>query len=105
MQLKKFDMDPEYDTTYPGSVPVPQSWADERRRSGLRECVECSMQRYFADLDGSDTSDLLRLFLEEVERPFYKAVMEASKGNLTLAAKWLGIHRMTLKSRLKKYRL
>ena len=63
------------------------------------------MEQYFSDLNGSGISNLYDLFLAEVEQPFYTVVMQASKGNLTLAAKWLGIHRNTLKSRLKKYKL
>jgi len=45
------------------------------------------------------------LFLEEVEKPFFEVVMKHTQGNITHAAKILGLNRVTLRSRLKKYGL
>ena len=42
--------------------------------------------------------------LREFERCFILKILERSKGNISLAARTLGLHRNTLASRLKKYR-
>jgi Fis family transcriptional regulator len=43
--------------------------------------------------------------LVEVEKPLLEIVLRESKGNLSLAAKTLGINRGTLRTRLQKYGL
>jgi len=76
--------------------------AEER---SLAENVQKAMKAYFEDLDGHQASDLHALFLEEVEKPFFDVVMKYTKGNITHAAKMLGLNRVTLRNRLKKYGL
>lgn len=71
----------------------------------LAENVQRAMEAYFEDLDGHQTSDLYSLFLEEVEKPFFDVVMQYNKGNITHAAQMLGLNRVTLRNRLKKYGL
>ncbi len=77
---------------------------DVEERS-LAENVQKAMEAYFEDLDGHQASDLHALFLEEVEKPFFDVVMKYTKGNITHAAKMLGLNRVTLRNRLKKYGL
>ncbi|HIF50557.1 MAG TPA: DNA-binding transcriptional regulator Fis [Thiotrichaceae bacterium] len=77
---------------------------DVEERS-LAENVQKSMEAYFEDLDGHQASDLHALFLEEVEKPFFDVVMNYTKGNITHAAKMLGLNRVTVRNRLKKYGL
>jgi len=71
----------------------------------LADNVQRAMEAYFDDLDGHEASNLHSLFLEEVEKPFFEVVMNYTKGNITHAAKILGLNRVTLRSRLKKYGL
>ncbi len=74
-------------------------------KKGLADSVENAMENYFQDLDGHDVTDLHALFLEEVEKPFFEVVMKHTKGNITHAAQILGLNRVTLRNRLKKYSL
>ena len=75
----------------------------KNRRDNLRECVERAMHRYFQDLDGHKTTQLYKMFMAEVEQPFLRAIMRKCKGNLSEAARMLGIHRGTLRKRLKQH--
>lgn len=77
----------------------------EPAEKGLADCVQRAMEDYFEDLDGHQASDLHALFLEEVEKPFFDVVMKHTKGNITHAAQMLGLNRVTLRNRLKKYDL
>jgi len=71
----------------------------------LADNVQRAMEAYFEDLDGHEASNLHGLFLEEVEKPFFEVVMKYTQGNITHAAKILGLNRVTLRSRLKKYEI
>lgn len=71
----------------------------------LADNVHRAMETYFNDLDGHEVNNLHGLFLEEVEKPFFEVVMKHTKGNITHAAKMLGLNRVTLRNRLKKYGL
>ena len=71
----------------------------------LADNVRRAMEAYFEDLDGHQASDLYALFLEEVEKPFFDVVMKYTKGNITHAAQMLGLNRVTLRNRLKKYQI
>ncbi len=71
----------------------------------LAENVQRAMETYFEDLDGHQVNDLHALFLEEVEKPFFDVVMKHTHGNITHAAQLLGLNRVTLRNRLKKYGL
>lgn len=77
----------------------------EKPEKCLAENVQRAMEAYFEDLDGHHASNLYSLFLEEVEKPFFEVVMQYTKGNITHAAKVLGLNRVTLRSRLRKYDL
>jgi Fis family transcriptional regulator len=54
-------------------------------------------------MDGHDVSELHRLVIEEVERPLFETVVRHADGNLSQAAKMLGLTRSTLRKRLKDY--
>lgn len=77
----------------------------EAPKKCLADNVQRAMEAYFDDLDGHEASNLHSLFLEEVEKPFFEVVMKYTQGNITHAAKLLGLNRVTLRSRLKKYEL
>ncbi len=87
---------PETQTTIDRNVAPEKCLADNVKRS---------IQVYFDDLDGHETSNLYALFMEEVEKPFFEVVMQYTQGNITHATKLLGLNRVTLRNRLKKYDL
>ena len=71
----------------------------------FREMVTTAFDQYFKDLNGESPVDLYEMVLVEVEKPLLEIVLRESKGNLSLAAKTLGINRGTLRTRLQKYGL
>ena len=94
------------------AAPMPRRRAREERgkaqlkrkpEKSLAEHVERAMEAYFKDLDGHETRDLYALFMRQVETPFFKIVMRHAGGNITRAAKMLGLNPRTLYSRLEKY--
>lgn len=73
-------------------------------QKALRECVEQSLDHYFAVLDGQPTTNLYQLVLQEVEVPLLAAVMRYT-GNQCEAAQILGLSRGTLRKKLQHYDL
>ena len=71
----------------------------------LAECVTHSIQQYFNDLNGQQPQNLHNFFINEVEKPFLKEVMQQVNGNQSKAADILGINRNTLRKKLKIYEL
>jgi Fis family transcriptional regulator len=71
----------------------------------LRETVEKVIQGYFSTLDGQPAQDLYMLVIKEVELGLFRTVLEVAEGNQSLAARWLGLARNTLRKRLADYGL
>lgn len=71
--------------------------------SSLAASVTQSVQKYFAELKGTDPVDLYTFVLEEIETPLFRAVMEHCKYNQSRAATMLGISRGTLRTKLRRY--
>lgn len=74
-------------------------------RPPLREHVANSVRRYLRDLDGSDAQDLYNIALRELEIPLFAEVLNHCDGNQSRAATMLGIHRATLRKKLRDYGL
>ena len=74
-------------------------------RAPLRDHVATSVRRYLRDLDGCDTDDLYNIALRELEIPLFAEVLRHCDGNQSRAASMLGIHRATLRKKLKDYGL
>jgi Fis family transcriptional regulator len=83
----------------------PSATSDNRSSQSLRDSVAEAMQRYFADLDGQDTSDLYKLVMAEVEPPLLRAAMNYTSQNQSRTAEILGLNRGTLRKKLKQYDL
>ena len=61
------------------------------------------MRRFLRDLDGSETQDLYNIALRELEIPLFAEVLKHCDGNQSRAATMLGIHRATLRKKLRDY--
>lgn len=77
----------------------------EQTQKPLRDCVADAMQSYFKQLEGAQTNNLYQMFLQEVEEPMFRAVLNYTRGNQSKAAELLGINRGTLRKKLKMYGL
>jgi len=81
----------------------------ESSRSGpktpLREHVATSIKRYLGDLNGCDVGNLYEIALRELEIPLFVEVLGHCDGNQSRAAVMLGIHRATLRKKLRDYGL
>jgi Fis family transcriptional regulator, factor for inversion stimulation protein len=73
------------------------------RSDPLSKCVEEALATYLHNMDGHRIVDLHRLVMEEVERPLLQTVVRHAEGNLSQAAKMLGLTRSTLRKRLADY--
>ncbi|HWU69908.1 MAG TPA: DNA-binding transcriptional regulator Fis [Pseudoxanthomonas sp.] len=71
----------------------------------LREHVAQSVRRYLRDLNGCDADDVYEIVLREMEIPLFVEVLNHCEGNQSRAAALLGIHRATLRKKLKDYGL
>lgn len=71
----------------------------------LCECVGRSLNRYFADMNGEEPTELYDLVIGQIEKPLLEVVMDRSESNQTRAAKMLGINRNTLRKKLRHYGL
>lgn len=82
---------------------------NEVQRSGprvpLRDHVATSIRRFLGDLDGCGTDDLYEIALRELEIPLFVEVLKHCDGNQSRAATMLGIHRATLRKKLRDYGL
>lgn len=72
-------------------------------RAPLRDHVATSVRRYLRDLNGSGTDDLYNIALRELEIPLFVEVLQHCDGNQSRAAAMLGIHRATLRKKLRDY--
>lgn len=77
--------------------------ARSTHRPPLREHVANSVRRYLRDLDGCQTQDLYEIALRELEIPLFAEVLSHCDGNQSRAATMLGIHRATLRKKLRDY--
>lgn len=72
-------------------------------RAPLRDHVATSVRRYLGDLNGCGAENLYEIALRELEIPLFVEVLNHCDGNQSRAAGMLGIHRATLRRKLRDY--
>lgn len=71
----------------------------------LQNHVQEAIRQYFVALDGANANNIYNLMIDQIEQPLIAAVMHHAKQNQSLAAKWLGISRNTLRKLIEKHNL
>ncbi|MCK6549004.1 hypothetical protein L6R52_24375 [Myxococcota bacterium] len=84
----------------------PASAAPEREApvdapGSLEELVLARLRGYAARLQGHGARDMYALIMPQLERPLVRVALELARGRQRQAAAMLGIHRNTLRVRLK----
>lgn len=87
----------------PRSTPAQLHVVQADRADPLSKCVEDALRIYLRTTDGHEVTDLHRLVMREVERPMFETVLRHVDGNLSNAARILGLTRNTLRKRLSDY--
>ena len=67
--------------------------------------VKETVEHYFDQLNGHDTSGLYAMVISEVEKPLLEATLDYCGQNQTKASKILGLSRSTLRKKLDLYGL
>lgn len=75
------------------------------RASEIAECVRKALEKYFKDLDGERPRAVHEMVLKNVEKPMIEVVLNHAEGNQTVAAKWLGINRNTLRKKIEHLKI
>jgi Fis family transcriptional regulator len=75
------------------------------RASEIAECVRRSLEKYFKDLDGERPRTVYDMVLKNVEKPMIEVVLDFAEGNQTVAARWLGINRNTLRKKIEQLKI
>jgi Factor for inversion stimulation Fis, transcriptional activator len=78
---------------------------NHQREEHLSDAVENALHNYFEHLNGHDSHGLYDMVIGEVEKPLLVCALEHFGNNQTKTAELLGISRVTLRKKLKKYQL
>ncbi len=74
------------------------------KKHSIEDTVLHCIAQYLADLDGEiEPPAMYQLIMEETEQAVIQAALQHNAFNQSQAAKWLGITRNTLKSKMIKH--
>jgi two-component system nitrogen regulation response regulator GlnG len=76
--------------------------SDDSMARSLEEMVLARLREYATNLQGHEAKDMYDLIMPQLERPLVRVAMELARGRQRQAAEMLGIHRNTLRTRLKE---
>lgn len=86
--------------------PAPGVNGHARSADGaLGSMAQDALDRYFHTLNGHKPEALYDLVIGEVEKPLFRAVLDYTSGNQSMAADILGINRGTLRKKLRLHGL
>ena len=71
--------------------------------SNLSSVVKKEAKLFIKNMNGTGSTSMHSLFLNDTERTLIDTVLELCKGNVTKSADFLGISRGTLIKRIKEY--
>jgi Fis family transcriptional regulator len=71
----------------------------------LHEYIQLAVENYFENLGDQTPSNIYAMTMTEVEKAMLQTVLHQAKNNQSLAAKYLGLNRSTLRKKLKEYDL
>ena len=74
-------------------------------KKNLPDNIDTLLDQYFNDLDGDEPTAIYEMVINTVEKPLLLYIMNKTEGNLSKAAKMLGLNRNTLRKKLKQYNL
>jgi Fis family transcriptional regulator, factor for inversion stimulation protein len=94
-----------YDVSNNKIYPAPDGRARWGGDAALGGMAQEALDQYFQTLNGHRPEELYDLVIGEVEKPLFKAVLEYTGGNQSLAAEILGINRGTLRKKLRRHGL
>ena len=86
----------------PGNIPNVSNRSDPPY-TPLRDHVAHSIRRYLGDHEGRGAENLHQIVMREIEIPLFVEVMRHCDDNQSRAAEMLGIHRATLRKKLRDY--
>lgn len=90
--LKKIIMTTTPTQTEPSSLP-------------LRDIVSKMIEQYIITMEDHHADNLHQMVIKEVEVGLFRKVLQLCHGNQSLAAKWLGLARGTLRKKLAEYKI
>jgi Fis family transcriptional regulator, factor for inversion stimulation protein len=85
--------------------PALNGGGHAQTNGALGSMAQEALERYFHTLNGHQPEELYDLVIGEVEKPLFRAVLDYTGGNQSLAASILGINRGTLRKKLRHHGL
>ncbi len=77
----------------------------EAAESNFSELLEKRLADFVKKISASEGKNLYDLLIQEVEKPLIKLVLDETKGNQVQASQLLGMHRNTLRKKMKELQI
>lgn len=90
-----------FEGTRAPSEVLPERALPRPPSGSLEEVVLARLRTYAASLQGHGARDMYTLIMPQLERPLVRVALELARGRQRQAAEMLGIHRNTLRVRLR----